>query len=429
MSSTAMGDKLESQVYHLISDEIAHDRFFLKKEHCKVFKKKGYYSKDRKKDIVFDVSIEASLPGQEIYSVLVLIECKNYRHPVPVDDVEEFFAKIQQISGANIKGIIAATSSFQKGTVDFSRSKGIGLLRYFSYTNFKWELTRSPSAMVSAPFAQDGWEEALKGLSIENYKSRYFDCYAYSSGKFTNSLKLFFLNLVHEKTSSEFKSQLAPIINPISDNRRQVPYRDESEIEEKADAILRKVNYVDGEVSMDDVCAFQSAESGLSVQYLDADSSNSAILGKIRFRPLEITIFQSEDLTEERQRFTLAHELGHLLMGHSEHMAGEYCEATDFEFEDPIDLGVKEIMRMEWQANHFASCLLLPRDPFLTDFYRAVDTFAIKDRGFGVIYLDRQWININAFLRVTNVLTKKYKASRTVVKIRLKKLGLLNEVI
>jgi len=430
MNTAAKGDKLEAQIYELLRSEISQDRFFIKKDHCKVFRKKGYYSKDREKDIEFDISVEVFLPGQDTFSLLILVECKNYSHRVPVDDVEEFFAKIQQVSGANTKGIIVATKAFQESAFNFSKSKGIGLLRYYDKSDFKWMLTRSPSAMVSSRYALNERKQAREALISDAYRSRFFDCHCYSNGNYTNSLKLFFLNLVHENNGREIKRRLAPVINEINETRRLVPYVDNSEIENVTENVLRQIDYTNGEVSLDIVCSFLSDKRGLHVQFVVADAEetrNNEILGKIRFSPLQITVFRNDQLTEERKRFTLAHELGHLFLGHSKYMAGEYCETKDFELDNPADLGVKDIMRMEWQANHFASCLLLPKSPFLADFYSIVEDIKLRNRGFGVIYLDNQRINIVTYRRVTDVLMRKYKVSRTVAKIRLKKFGLLHD--
>lgn len=126
MNSISVGDSLESKIFDLFKSEIAADRFFAKPECCKVFRKKGYYSKDRGKKIKFDISIEVFLPGSQSYSLLILIECKNYNHAVPVNDAEEFFAKVQQVSGANVKGVIASNNAFQTGTLQYCKSKGMG---------------------------------------------------------------------------------------------------------------------------------------------------------------------------------------------------------------------------------------------------------------------------------------------------------------
>jgi Zn-dependent peptidase ImmA (M78 family) len=138
-------------------------------------------------------------------------------------------------------------------------------------------------------------------------------------------------------------------------------------------------------------------------------------------------VFDGDNESAARQKFTLAHELGHLLLGHGKYMISEYCQESDFEPESTKTLGIKDIARMEWQANQFASCLLLPRDRFVHDFIQLRKRLDIKDRGFGLLYLDKQKCNMANFYSITDSLRSKYMVSRSVVKIRLKKLGLLNE--
>jgi Zn-dependent peptidase ImmA (M78 family) len=428
MSTTQRGDEFESQIFKLVKREVP--KFVKSPASCKIFSRKGYYSRDRGKDIVFDVSVEVYLPGQETYSGLVLFECKNYNHPVPVDDVEEFYSKIQQVSGANVKGIVASTNSFQEGTINFSKSKGLGLLRYYGRDRIKWELTRSPSALVSFSYAASEWQTAYKGVSTDSYQSRYFDCYCYAGGDYTNSLRAFFSRLLLLGVEGEAKRQLEKITNRVNDSRRLVEYREDSEIEEISQGILESVSYQRGEPPLNDICEALSEKSKLNLVYEAAkadEQKNGSVLGQITFDPLEIKIYLSADHTRERERFTLGHELGHLLLVHSRYMTGEYVEEADFELENPAELGVKDIMRMEWQANYFASCLLLPREQFIADFFSAADSLGLKDRGFGVLYLDQQPCNLGSFFNVTNSLKTKYKVSRDVVKLRLKKMGLLNE--
>ena len=192
MNTIEKGDKLEDQAFEVFENQIAEDCFFSKREYCKIFRKKGYYSKDREKDIVFDLSVEVTLPDQDHYSLLFLFECKNYGHSVPVDDVEEFFAKIQQVSGANAKGIVVSTNSFQSGAFKFARSKGIGLLRYFSKEKFDWVLTRSPSSMAAASNTASEQCNAHQALYDEDYTSRYFDFYGSVGDLFTISSNEFF---------------------------------------------------------------------------------------------------------------------------------------------------------------------------------------------------------------------------------------------
>jgi hypothetical protein len=59
-----------------------------------------------------------------------VIECKDYRGSIPVDDVEEFHAKLQQIGADNTKGMIfTRTGVYQKSAISYARSKGICLAR------------------------------------------------------------------------------------------------------------------------------------------------------------------------------------------------------------------------------------------------------------------------------------------------------------
>lgn len=106
VNTTQKGDALEIAVFDLLKAQIDADGFFCRKDCCRIFRRKGYYSEKRKSEIVFDISIEIGFPGVVEYSMLILIECKNYSKPVPVNDVEEFFAKIKQVGEANTKGFL-----------------------------------------------------------------------------------------------------------------------------------------------------------------------------------------------------------------------------------------------------------------------------------------------------------------------------------
>jgi len=359
MNTTLKGDKLEKKVFELFQDEIIKGRFFAQKKFCRIYSKQGYYSKDRKKDIIFDVSIEVFLPNQETYSLLVLIECKNYNHRVPVDDVEEFFMKTQQISGGNIKAIVVSNNSFQESAFEFSKSKGIGLLRYYDRSNLDWVLTRSPSSLVSPNHAINERANAYSGLHTESFKSSYFDCYGYVDNQYTNSLRLFMSTLIKIGLSMKFKELLSTIETVDGSSSLLVKFKEESDIEILCNSILEKVDYNFGKVSLDEIC--QYLENMFSLKVIFNSPLEYGVLGKITFNPLEIHIDDKQCESLPRKRFTLAHELGHFLLGHSEYMSGEQCHESAVDLDNPFEVGIKDIMRMEWQANQFASSLLLPK--------------------------------------------------------------------
>lgn len=138
MNTVAKGDALEDRTFDLLKEELSKGRLGIDAASGKIFKKKGYYSKDREKDIIVDISIEVWPPGAKNHSLLWVCECKNYGHKVPVDDVEEFKAKLDQIAGKNVKGVIATKNPFQSGAISYARNQGIGLVRIMPDDQVTW---------------------------------------------------------------------------------------------------------------------------------------------------------------------------------------------------------------------------------------------------------------------------------------------------
>lgn len=129
------GTFLENEVYKLISKMVERNEFMVSYPNIKIRKKPKYYSKDRDADIEFDVSVEKYLGNPDekenmCPSIIVVIECKDYSNSIPVDDVEEFHAKLQQIGADNTKGMmITQNGYFQRGALTYANSKGIALAR------------------------------------------------------------------------------------------------------------------------------------------------------------------------------------------------------------------------------------------------------------------------------------------------------------
>jgi Zn-dependent peptidase ImmA (M78 family) len=157
----------------------------------------------------------------------------------------------------------------------------------------------------------------------------------------------------------------------------------------------------------------------------DADR-RSGLLGRITFSPPAIVIF-ADPMERHRSRFTLAHELGHLLLGHGAYLHAESVDDNDLEQCQVTYLDDDDIRRLEWQANSFASCLLLPSNAFVRMTFNVAAQFGLKDKGFGLIYLDQQPVNRRSYYALTSALMDAFAVSRTAVTIRLKTLGLLIE--
>ena len=426
-SSVAVGDSLEIAIRDLLESEIAAGRFWAKRANCKIFRKKGYYSKDRASKIVFDVSIEVYLPKATEYSMLVLVECKNHKRTVEVGEVEEFYAKVQQVAAAGGKAVVASTASFDRGSQAFAKSKGMGLIRYFDSSNFKWELRRSSSASARGT---DASEAAFveEGISREDFRSTAFDLYLQSPTRLTNSLWDFVEDLAFDAGLTA--AQIGRIANRKAKLSSQVPFIEKDLIEAQAADVLSEIAYSRGPVLLDAICALETRRSGLLVEtgvVPLARTLGAPVLGRLRFQPLQIQVFAQAEPNPGRERFTLAHELAHHLLRHGQFMTEEACDEQDFVLNRRGVPRGTDIARMEFQANYFASCLLMPRVVFIEDFVRVMRSLDLVDRGFGALYVDNQPCNLQSYERATGRLMDKYGVSRAAVKIRLEGLGLLRD--
>jgi len=171
MDTVTKGDLLESQTFTILQNELTEGRLGISPSAGKIFHKKGYYSKDREKNIVVDISIEVWLPNAENYSLLWVCECKNYGHSVPVDDVEEFKSKLDQIAGKNVKGVIATKNSFQSGAVTYAKNQGIGLVRIMPNDQVSWLMHYSLAESASTPQGLNS-REFNAALLSERYQAK-----------------------------------------------------------------------------------------------------------------------------------------------------------------------------------------------------------------------------------------------------------------
>lgn len=135
MKQKNTGKELENEVYDLIVTITNKNEFMVSNPNVRIKRKPRYYSKDREAEIEFDVSVEKYLVDPDENknikpSIIIVIECKDYLKGIPVDDVEEFHAKLQQIGADSTKGIVITKNGFfQKSAVSYAESKGIALAR------------------------------------------------------------------------------------------------------------------------------------------------------------------------------------------------------------------------------------------------------------------------------------------------------------
>jgi hypothetical protein len=123
------GEPFEIKVKERLESELQSGKLGIMPECAKVFHHKSYFSQQRNKSIVVDVVIELYREGADTPYLLWVWECKDYTHKVPVDDVEEFHAKVEQIGQHKTKATIVCRNGFQGGAVTYAQNIGIGLVR------------------------------------------------------------------------------------------------------------------------------------------------------------------------------------------------------------------------------------------------------------------------------------------------------------
>lgn len=181
MNTVEKGDRFEDKVFSSIKDLVDSGFLGLNPDCCRLYQKKGYYSKDRDSDIIVDISIEIWMPGANKWSMLWVCECKDYSKSVAVDDVEEFKAKLNQVAGVNVKGLFTTSSAFQKGALNYSRSNGIGLLRLLPDDQIDFLLYQMTPDMFDE-LERQRRSEYKKALVTQNHRTEGSGFYAIYDG-------------------------------------------------------------------------------------------------------------------------------------------------------------------------------------------------------------------------------------------------------
>lgn len=391
MNTTLKGDIFEKRVFDLINDLLKNEEYFLSGKNSKIFKKQKYFSEQRKDYIICDISIESYMPNSENYSFVNIIECKHLNKNVGVEDIEEFDSKLTQIGKHNSKGIIVTNKGFAKNTINIAKSLKIGLLKIKSDNQLDWINYR---------------KENTNSIDFENDETEPF------------------LALIGNKTYNNIADLILNIgvidIYKHKEKYLKIPYVTEEWIEEIVDRMLAYDIHDNSTLNTKKVCKFIEDKYFASFNFSELENN---ILGKIEFNPLKISV--NSELEENRFRFTLCHEIGHLIL-HSKILKNKIEKKEDDDFTLSINYNVFEInnKRLEIQANIFASNLLIPTKPFMIE----VSKFFIKENIHkNYLYLDKQPVNQILVHNLLNQLSLKFKASKESIKMKLISKNLLKD--
>ncbi len=128
-STRAKGDNFEQKVARRLRQEIRAGKFGPALMLAGIQAKPQFYSRDRESNITFDHAIELRLEPSKEPFITIVIECKDYSGTIPVDDLEEFKAKLDQCFGKNVKGMFVTSAALQSGALKYARAQGICVVR------------------------------------------------------------------------------------------------------------------------------------------------------------------------------------------------------------------------------------------------------------------------------------------------------------
>lgn len=408
---THKGPEYENFALNYFTTLIEQRYFGFPPEQCQLTPQKPFYSKDREKNIFFDLVLEIFLPKQIDPFLIFVIECKNYNHKVPVDDIEEFASKIDQIRFQKISPICITTVGFQSGGLTFAKNRGITL----------WKVIQT-STNGEPEIILNRQKQRLKELEPE-IKLALID-ETYSDWKFGNTFiqtpqkfTLYPKDYINELISSEHEK--AVLFKKFKRQTINVPYLSKVQISLIAEDIYNRYKSDNGRLEVLQILNDFNISVFSTEKIIDQDT-----IAEINFNQKKITLFGKNFFSETQLNFALSHEIGHFLLGHDKYLKVErqtINTSTGVEFINSLPINLD---RIEYQANYFAACLLLPRIALTNTFIHLIKKYNVPYRGFSLLYVDEQPCNLDSYNKICIPIANFFMVSQETLKIRLTELNL-----
>lgn len=388
MNTVKKGNAFEEKSYELIKNAINEDKLGISPKYSRVFRKKGYFSQLRGTDIIFDLSIEVWPPDAERFSILYLIECKDYStKKVPVDDIEEFLQKVQQIAnhGYFIKAAFITNNSFQKGALNIANKCGLMLLEVNDDNKLSIKLHRA------------------KRLSGDN-------------------------ELIYEK---EFETFLLGVfgLNKVEGLARYSRIDIQNITIDLLNEIDESILKLALPTSLEKVMDYFKTNYQLEFEFEDiiVESNGKEILGYFDVVDNKIRIDKSV-VNTERFAFLLAHEIGHFVLHRNlkiDQRVYDNFKDSEYDFMSNKYLLNNERTWIEWQANEFAANLILPNISFYARLIYIQAKLGISPSKQGHIYLDDQQVNQKDFRDIIKYLSEFFHTTPTTIISKLQTMELI----
>ncbi|MEO0474356.1 MAG: ImmA/IrrE family metallo-endopeptidase [Planctomycetota bacterium] len=225
-------------------------------------------------------------------------------------------------------------------------------------------------------------------------------------------------------------------------SKYRVPYLRDSRIEDEARLLLDEWQERSGAAIAPPIPIEDIIELHLGLEFsisdLEQELGHPDVLGAIWFGSKKIKVDQSLDFDQNprvrgRYFFTLAHEVGHWRL-HRQHLAEDPSVMMLFDENGEPAFVCRSTDRPpeEWQADTFASCVLMPRSLVFEAWQQwrgTDDAVRIDDLPVGDYHGDREADRNMAMENFCKPLADRFEVSAQAMRIRLQKLKLLVEEI
>ncbi len=161
---------------------------------------------------------------------------------------------------------------------------------------------------------------------------------------------------------------------------------------------------------------FENILKGENIKYREIEADETKFAGVFTKAPNEqkYIMINSNMNNIGRKNFTIAHELGHYFLNH---------ELKHAEFDKQVNEECLNKEPMEYDADYFATCLLMPEEKVI----KAVKSILYRlTKGFYSIPFSITKSNYQIWAIICKDLTKRYGVSETALRYRLRTLNLLN---
>lgn len=383
------GDYFEDLVFKKLKELIKNQDIPGVSRYNEIFLHKQYASKTAP-DVMLnpDITIEVySNSNKETWSNLLVVECKNHGRKIDNSIYREFVGNLSDYPRSGVRGIMVSSAGFTQQVITLAQSDNIALVVLSEQSDWETIIWRKINSFEQHQFGH----KVLTGEASTSYPI------VYSGNSFV--------------TVSDLLQECGI---PMS-KALHIPFMEDNVICKKVEDILQNTKYLIKENFID--CCFSLIAPNYKFDFVEMQED---CLGKCDFKEHVITINSS--LSKHRQNFTIAHELGHIALHSS--IVENLFSIEDRESDKNTIISKSIYGRMEYQANTFASYLLMPNIPFMAEVNKLFKENWITT---GRLYHDYQPCNIRDCNVVVGALSSKFNVSQEAVIVRLKRANLYIE--